>query len=188
MKIAVPAEPTAASMPVSCFVGDGGSFPTSTVFVLPDPIHVEDPNFPNAVRLPFIIGPAGPLPGHPLITEEPLSAGTRLVNLVFQGQCTFVSGLTADIYLANVELRQSGTIAFITTVASLTEDHEAVITGGTDESHLAQGIALQKGAQAIQLTLHSDVYLEAGDRLVGFVALSLDTSTGETTYVAYVEY
>jgi hypothetical protein len=94
------------------------------------------------------------------------------------------------VYEGTIVPPQNYHAALVTTPAgvTLTEDHEGVVGGGTDEFGISDAVCVKKGSQAINTPIICDIDLEAGDRLTDFFEIDYDPETGETTYVCWLEY
>lgn len=120
--------------------------------------------------------------------NEFIRPGTRLRNLVNAALC-FEGGVTYLVFSGDVTSPTQRGVAFVVAPSgvTLTSDHEAVVSA-SDASGDSDTVCVKKGSAAIRTKLRSDIPLPKGSRLVGFIFVDYDATTGKTCYAALVDY
>ncbi|MHC4610070.1 MAG: hypothetical protein ACYS7M_06945 [Planctomycetota bacterium] len=143
-------------------------------------VTVQPAAFPGGPNTVSIVDAASP---------EPIQPGTRLVNLAVINSCSEIPG-TFNVYAGVVTTPSSTQTALLTAPSdvAIDIDDEAVVKGNANDDGNASIVVPRQGGPALNTEVWSDLPLLTGDRIVNFLELWDDPSTGHTFYLADVEW
>ncbi len=133
-------------------------------------------------------------PGQPAIVAtlvvniyDVLSPGTRFTTADFGGSCTSDTTLFSLDLVVTGPVEQKIAVVSAPTSVALDLNAEAVVQGHSDADGNANVVVVGQG-RPIHTQVWSDFPLEPADRIVDFLLLWDEPATGQTLYMAVVEW